>query len=336
MIQYILGFVLCLIPRVVVSHVFFSSNGQPAELYFSGRVALFRLASAVKKQGGTRVVLPDYVCNVVHKAFLEAGLEIDTFPTSNTFEPDIDQIKLSIESSAEPAILCLAPIMGSEGGVEWVLSDEGRGWRARHRITLIIDMCQDFSRARSLAVHNDHASAVITSFNDKSFPGCMGAAVWGDLADCGFDRPGFSEEVKIFRFAIKRVLVSVARTLRYSLGLNVPVPLSSTRPQFDFSYCDAFPYDLHHGAATRLQVGVAAAGVICHGIYASRRKKISVCEAGNVIQTPFSASSPFILVNQFLDTRRRRKLPYALHFDPENSQRPDLKVQHRKGFDDFL
>ncbi|TXH62397.1 MAG: hypothetical protein E6Q84_01380 [Thiothrix sp.] len=326
---------MALLPyRVVVSLFNKALNIQnfliPTRFYFSGRVALYRMALACKKDN-TIALLPDYICNVVPKAFQEAGINISSYPTDLYFEPSIQAIQ-QLAKDQPSVLLCLAPIMGAEGGIAWACSLEGKRWRSQNNITLFIDLSQGISRLKQLSPTDlDQQFVLMASFNNKAFPSVMGAIVMSDIDDPLFITATNAEQLAIVRQLIKRVIQPILSMRRkskdvYSLEQNQP-------SAFEYSYCQQFPYTFAHSGASKLQLAIATAGVWFSRYY--RWCKQRYVQQGLITPqpTPFYLSAPYILAEP-TTAQLKKKAPYACHQQPNCSERPHTPSYHFKGFDD--
>lgn len=333
--QYVLGSLLALLPyRLIVALFKNRLNIQkislPIRFYFSGRVALYRMALACKK-ANTLAILPDYICNVVPKAFQEAGIHISSYPTDQYFEPSIQAIQ-QIAKDQPSVLLCLAPIMGAEGGIAWAFSPEGKRWRSQNNITLFIDLSQGISRLKQLKSSDLGQQIVLmASFNNKAFPSVMGALVISDIDDPSFKAASNFEQQALAKQLVKRIIQPILSRIRkpadsYSLESNAA-------NAFEYSYCEQFPYTFQHSAASKLQIAIATAGLWFSRYY--QWCKQSYIQKGliNPQATPFYHLAPYVLAEP-MSARLRKKAAYADHQQPHYSLRPDTPSYHFKGFDD--
>ena len=333
--QYVLGSLLALLPYKVIVLLFQQALNihnflLPTRFYFSGRVALYRMALACKKDN-TIALLPDYICNVVPKAFQEAGINISSYPTDLYFEPSIQAIQ-QIAKDQPSVLLCLAPIMGAEGGLAWAFSPEGKSWRNQNNITLFIDLSQGISRLKQLS-HTDLGQQLVlmASFNNKAFPSVMGALVISNIDDPFFIAATGSEQLAIVKQLAKRTLKRIFSmrqkpSASYSLAQDHP-------SAFEYSHCQQFPYTFAHSGATKLQVAVATAGLWFGRYYQWCKQRYLQKGLLTLQPTPFYLSAPYILAEP-TTTQLRKKAPYASHDHPNYSERPNTPSYHFKGFDD--
>lgn len=338
LLQYLLGLVLSLVPAGWAMSAFRRKGGPEPRFYFSGRVAIYRLARSLRREAAV-AILPDYICNVLHRAFADAGFEIATYKTNDLFEPFFDDIRDLTEQIGNPVVLCLAPIMGADGGQKWITSSEGRAWRSRNHVTLMFDCCQDITRLFSPDFDGERKYAIVSSFNDKSFAGVMGAVTVSDVDDPEFRPATALESISIGWLLLLRCLLIFVRPIKKVFGSKLALIESGTAgvvsAKYEYSYCNRFPYTLSHSGATGIQVGVGWAGLCCMSWY--RRKKQSYIE-GKILEpvkTPYYMSAPYVVVTNGGGTITKVKLPYAIHDQPSQSLRPVVRAHHFKGFQDF-
>lgn len=334
--QYLIALLLMLLPYRMITALFNRALGikafPPVHFYFSGRVALYRMALACKSHT-TVAFLPDYTCNVVHKAFQTAGISTLTYPTDEYFEPSIHDLQPLVQNHPS-ALLCLTPMMGANGGQSWIFSAEGRAWRAQHRIILFMDLSQDIFRLEQLSAADMGPNTVLmASFNDKAFPGVMGAVVFSDRVDPCYTPPPSSEKRAILKLLIKKSVRRLVR--RLSRPDHTGSASNTDQPRFDYSYCQHFPYTFAHSGASPLQVAVATVGVWFSPYYQWCKQQYLKKGLITPEKTPFYRSAPYVRVRSPAQ-QLRKKSPYAHEDDPENSARPDLLCYHFKGFDDTL
>jgi hypothetical protein len=330
LLQYLCGLFLSVIPARFLERVF-SIYGLPKpRFYFSGRVAIYRLAQSLRKEASV-VLLPDYICNVLYRSFTEAGFEILTYQTNNQFEPSLDEIRSLVSKANRPTVLCLAPIMGAEGGEDWITSTKGREWRDLNKVSLIFDCCQDISRLFSSRFVSEKNFAIVSSFNDKSFPGIMGAVTITDIPDLQYRLATKSEKKKINRL----LLCKIYSYLRHRIASLTCESRAQLISGYDYSYCMDFPYTFRHSGATSTQVGIGVAGMFFRRLYMHRKLNYLKKKILEPVRTPYFLTSPFIMVDgEMQQPKLKIKAPYGIHGRPKESLRPLLKVYHFKGFMD--
>lgn len=290
--------------------------GLACRPFFSGRVALAALA-ALPRFTRRRALVPAYLCNVVALAFERQGFSVHGYDVDPRFEPDAEG--LARQAAALGAdVLVLAPLYGAEGGLRWWLGPAGRAARAAQGLALVLDLCQDAGRLQGLPETGPDC-AVLTSFNDKAFPGAMGAVAWSDLPLPEPPAPGWRASALLNAWVVRRLL-----------GRR-PVPQAEG---FDWSRAERFPYGFDTPGATRLQLALGARGLDALPRWQARRR--AALQAGRVraLDLPHSATAPFVVAAEGDPGLHRAKRPYAKASDPLASLRPALVVRHNKGFED--
>jgi hypothetical protein len=341
LLQYLLGVILSLLPVSWLARGFGRKNRPAPRFYFSGRVAIYRLAQTLRHEVSV-VILPDYICNVLYRVFIDAGFEVISYTTTELLEPSLQDIKYLVHKANRPTVLCLAPIMGAEGGQNWITSPQGREWRNQNKVVLLFDCCQDITRLFNPEFDREKNFAIVSSFNDKSFAGVMGAVVVTDIQDKGFRNATAMESLRIGHLLIFRILspcLKIVRTIILSLICKPKKPdfnsLSVVASEkFDYSYCLDFPHTLSHSGATKLQIGIGVAGLLFRRWYIGR--KINYMERVLVepIRTPFFMTASYVMTDNQDPIKLKSKLPYAIHGRPTESLRPLIKSFHFKGFFD--
>lgn len=290
---------------------------------FSGRTLLAELARLPRFTRRV-VLLPEYLCNVVPMAFERSGWRVATYPVDQNFEPDATDLQARVQRE-QADVLLLAPLYGADGGVVWALSAPGRALRARHGLTLVLDLCQDAGRLADVAgapTGLDRDWAVLTSFNDKSFPGAMGAALWTDGPDWPAPHgPNWWQSAALNAWLLRRLLLPRA-------------PQAAGGDRYEHSQARRFPYGFDVTGASRLQLALGADGLELLPRWQARRRAAASSSRLVPLALPHAAVAPFVVAAPGGCQLQRRKRPYACFDDPARSLRPGLVVVHNKGFDD--
>ena len=304
---------------------------------FSGRVAINVLAKEFKDKG--TVLIPEYICNVVDKAFEESGYQIVRYKLKKDFEPDIDNIVKLIDKNSID-ILLVASLYGS-GKFMDVLNDhtsEIFSKITQQNIQVFIDFAQDFYRIYELDLSYPHYHYIF-SFNDKSFMGMMGAMVVSDydLSDLSYKRLSVKQNIFLFKNYLQKLascylplLITIYRFFRTKGDQN----LSEARQGFEFSYCKTFPYTFINYKVSSMQIFFAWIGIVFLNL--QLKKKISFIKKykTNIQQTRYVNTAAYCIWKGDKDIARKYKSPYAKHSDPYSSMYPNLKIYHNKGFCD--
>jgi hypothetical protein len=326
--QYLIGICLVFCPIKWLENFFVKLKYR--RFYFSGRVAFFRSLVALKTKAHV-LLLPDYICNVLHKAANKAGFDVVTYNTNSLHEPDVFHILDITKKIKKPFILCLAPILGADGGESWITSKKGRNWRSENKVILIFDACQDISRIESKKLLQENNILLISSFNDKSFPGLMGSVVVSDIDDPGYLNFKSICDLKLIKLFCSRVY----SYLKYSLSRLLLLYSNKSRGNFEFSHCNKYPYDFHHNCAMKIQISIAVAGLLLRGFYIARKKSYLKRGLIKPIRTPNWLTSPYAYPLKLKSSQLRKKRPYSLPEDSGKSLRPLSTMIHFKGFEDF-
>lgn len=324
LLQYLIGLVFWVLPRTILVRMFKCSKSR---FYFSARVAIYRIALSLKNKVNVALV-PEYICNVVHFAFLEAGYTLVKYKCDDDFEPNIIEI-VELGNKYPNSILCLAPLYGADGGESWVTTNAGRAWRKKNEIFLIFDICQDFSRAISTNIINENMFAVISSFNNKSFPGLMGALVRSDIRDNAYRLANISESARLLKILAFSCLFFLSNIVLSHFKRHNP------RSRYEYSDCLQFPYDFNHSAAVKIQIAIGLAGKLLLPIYAA--KKSAYLNNRYILpkKTPHFRSSS-IIISKNVNQKLIFKPPYSLQNEPNHSLKPNLNSCYFRGYDDLI
>ncbi len=315
----LLGLLLQALPRKTLQARLagFGPQGVYCRPFFSGRVALASIA-ALPRFSRRVALLPEYLCNVVPLAFERSGWSVHGYAVDERFEPDAPAIAArAAELGAD--LLLLAPLYGADGGLAWWLGDEGRTARGRLGLALVLDLCQDAGALARLPAVLGGDWAALVSFNDKSFPGAMGALTWTDLDLPPPLLPG-----------VGAALQMVARVLRRLLLPHRP----DDERGFEFSNASRFPYAFGTTGPTRLQMALGWVGLSWLPRWQDRRRAAVAAGLVRPVDLPHATAAPFVAVATGDPGRHRIKRPYATAHDAARSLRPHLVVRHNKGFDD--
>ncbi len=289
---------------------------------FSGRTALAALAQAEAVER-RRLLLPAYLCNVVPLAFERHGWTLATYAADEAFT--VDGRALLAQALREGAgTVLVAPLYGGDGGLRWWVSPEASALRRQHGLALVLDLCQDAAWLRELPADLERC-AVLVSFNDKSFPGAMGAALWTDLPVPTPPAPGWP--------VVRALLVWRLLTL---LALWRPGGSARRAPAaaFEFARAQELPYDFSVAGASRLQIALGLLGLALLPRWQARRRRALAGGRVKALAPSLAGAPPFVLVAADDPGLHRVKEPYAVHGDATRSLRPTLRIRHNKGFTD--
>lgn len=315
----LLGLLMQTLPRATLQQrlAAFGPAGAACRAFFSGRVALAAIA-ALPRFTRRVVLLPEYLCNVVPLAFERGGWRVHGYAVDERFEPD--PAALAARAADVGAdLLLLAPLYGADGGMTWWLGDEGRAARERLGLALVLDLCQDAGALARLPPGLGREWAALVSFNDKSFPGAMGALAWSDLDLPAPPPPGPAAALQMAARVLRRLL------LRRAAG---------DERGFEFSYASRFPYAFGVAGPTRLQMALGLVGLQRLSRWQDLRRAAVAAGRVRPLDLPHAATAPFVVAAPGDPGRHRIKRPYATAHDAAQSLRPRLVVRHNKGFDD--
>lgn len=314
---------------------------------FSGRVALFTLASQLRKVSNSSVaLLPDYLCNVVERAFAMAGWEIVKYRTNELLEPDWHELLDAIEHQ-KVGVLVGASVFGSSGLLNF-LSDLLMQEELRKRgVIVVVDLAQDICLIDKLPLDCADFVHAVVSFNDKSFPGAMGGGIlseWEQIRSLSLDSPPRAEAERLYFWFAAKLLDSLRRMLLVWLkGLgkfssNIErAPIS----RYDYSFCRDYPFRIEYRKPIKLQLIMAIIGI--YSLPYLRQKKKKFLSLNLHTPTQFAESAAYLIIDKtktfealVQGTTRSRKLkpPYAIEGNPNSSLRPHDIIVHNKGFDD--
>jgi hypothetical protein len=323
----------------------FEVNGYRFTAEFSGRVALYRLARAIRSdREGAVALIPDYICNVVNIALEQAGFDIRSYTTDDRFEPIRSEIEERLLVDDSISVFLTANVYGSSAFLQGLHEERFRDLVLRRNIHVVVDLCQDISLVDQLPVGYGQNLSSVISFNDKSIPGIMGGGMITRLdVPLPEGMPSLSQTVLLYRMLIlKRIKCLLEKTSVSKIvkGLYDFLFRKSSRPnqrskQYAYSYCRSFPYTIANVGITKIQIIAALIGLRYISQIESRKRRFAL-SCPKVVATRYYDSSPYLVVSSFdsQHSGRKRKRPYAVDRHPEQSLRSDLKVIHNKGFCD--
>ena len=310
----------------------------------SGRVALYKLAQIIHKKTDRDVALiPDYICNVVNTALEKAGFELLTYSTNEYLEPDVDDLMERLRSD-QVGLLLTASVFGSSALLEELKLSSVRDLILQNNIHVIVDLCQDIDLITLLPSNYGENLSAIISFNDKSFLGVMGGGILSKLRlPKTTTRMSCRKQCLLYKQLFFKVFFCLKSKLHHGCsqilrrGINsrssLPKLNFDTRSQYEYSYCENFPYTFELYAMTKLQIIMALIGLSNR----ERLRKVKqefIDECPCIRKTSYFETSAYLIVDCKLDKQRKVKPSYGMHYQPDHSQRPALKIVHNKGFCD--
>lgn len=304
---------------------YFAVPGYQFSARFSGRVALFELASARRKESDAPVALyPDYICNIVPRALTEAGWTAEAYATDERLEADWDGLCDRMRRG-DVGLLVGASVFGSSGLLDDLADSEKRDVLHGLGVQAIADLSQDVRLVHRLPVDARDLVRCVVSFNDKSFPGAMGGGI---LASSSMPAVTGALTGKQRHFLYKRMVRSnLPQRMRRTLG-------KARKEPFEYSLCNAFPFRFSDNfRPSKLQLACAVHGMASLGRYQAAKQRLLGRDAH--LETRFARTAAYLIARDAeTGEGRLRKRSYAIEQDPNTSLRPDDLIVHNKGFGD--
>jgi hypothetical protein len=294
------------------------------EVLFSGRVAINLLAKTLRKDG--RVLMPDYLCNVVEKAFLLENYEILKYSLDELFEPNETEV-LKILRTQKIDVVLFASIYGSGQFLTRLHnpSDTLNKEINRRNISVIIDLAQDLFLTPITKIENRNYHYVF-SFNDKSIRGIMGSLLVSHLSKHII----YPQQQLSLQQNLKLILDWLKKGIKGLIGYYP----KSQKLKFDHSVCRVFPFEYINYKPSIIQVLIALLGTKYMPIYKNRKMNFLKRNKQHVLMTFYCITTPYLVFKNDLLLNRKTKSPYAVNNIPYMSLKPNLKIFHNKGFDD--
>jgi len=296
---------------------------------FSGRAALFDLASTLRRETVVPVALfPEYVCNIVPKALTEAGWIVESYKGNEKLEAEwvylLDRIK-----RGDVGLLVGATVFGSSGLLDDLIVQKNLADLKYFGVRVIVDLAQDIRLVDKLPEYGNDLISSIVSFNDKSFPGIMGGGV---ITNIRLNKVDKLISIKLLYILYKKFII---KTMPIFIKKIVPDNDDKEDLRFEYSFCDHFPFRLSDNyRMTKLQFACAIQGIFQLKKY--EKYKRYFLNQNIHLETRFASSAAYLIVNgdDGLDKNRKRKASYAVEHDMKISVRPTDFILHNKGFDD--
>jgi hypothetical protein len=298
---------------------------------FSGRTALFELASAFRRCTDAPTALyPDYICNIVPRALNEAGWKTEAYPTDERLEADWNELRARLEHG-DIGLLVGASVFGSSGLLDDLADPHNLAILRALKIRVIADLAQDVRLVGQLPEQGNDLISCVVSFNNKSFPGVMGGGI---LAQS----PPAPPDKRMCRAQLTDLYKVMFGSSILKLRGRATMPsIDEAKRGFDYSYCESFPFRLTDNyRPAKLQLASAMLGLLMLDRYCVAKKALLDRKAH--VETRFAAGAAYLVARDasLIEPGRKRKLPYAIEGDPGASLRPDHAIGHNKGFDDHV
>jgi hypothetical protein len=337
MFTHLLGVVLLhLLPRSWLLKILSDKLSYGSYRYspcFSGRVTIYKLAVELQRKYQCRVaLLPDYVCNVVYKALVDAGYECISYSTDSLLEAKKNEIIRLVEEH-KGSVLIGASVYGSSGLLRLLQDKSFIRILKSNEVHTIVDIAQDITLRYHLPESAQNYIHGVVSFNNKSFPGILGGGVLSSVFQF---KPTLQLSMSQLFWLYKRAFFYYYHVYLHRLNRS-----SISKQRLDYSYCNTFPWFIIgcDFALPKISIIFALLGIMFEKkILQSKYKFISLnlhkptCYANSA--TYLMISSNFIRNANVL--MRKRKNPYAVDWSPQFSLRSDEVVVHNKGYFDLI
>jgi len=305
----------------------------------SGRSALSAaLARIADLGGGSTVLVPDYVCNVVHRAVTRAGLRPEVYRTDDEFSADNADIESRLRRGDVAAVV-LVSLFGVQNGRQSIID---RIRRAEDDAFIVLDECQN--AITGLDITPDHRTLIVVSFNMKNILGVMGGAACFGENTLGLESPPRSPLRDLYLECCTLLLMLKqlwSRVARFACGLVGRRGFPD--PTIEHSTCTRLHYDMAVQRIARISLVRAILGMATvarteaarRWNHARFRDFVARSGACQIVPTGLAHVSPFVPLRS-IDRRLIRGLPlkgpYATEEDPSVSLRPDLLVFENEGY----
>ena len=293
--------------------------------FHSGRSGLCETLAQIKSLEPEKhvVLAPAYICNIVHRAIRQAGLELETYPQDDFFLPDETKITDRLSRGDVAAI-----VLGSLFGSECAKQELTKGIRkAGPDVWLILDECQNLRPNTQVLL--DSKSVLLGSFNCKTILGLMGGLV-GISDNCEL-------RIKPKRRGVGKWLQSEFLMVAYAVfqfvrKLNRDKHFSE--PKCEYSECSSFPYEITSQPITKISLVWGWAGAVTLSDRQTARQQCIreiepwfLAHDVEIIPTESFEKAPFVALrgnSQALSTLIPLKGCYGLDDNPNGSQFPRL------------
>lgn len=306
---------------------------------FSGRVALFVIATQLRKNATSPIaLLPDYVCNIVHRAFIMAGWQVVTYRTDEILEADWQEI-LTIIDKQKVGVLVGASVFGSSALLGF-LSESAKQLQLKERsVQVVIDIAQDIRLIDKIPASCSDFLHVVVSFNDKSFPGAMGGGILSKIIyEYQYLSVPLRDKMRLYVWFVRKSLQGIRKLLFSGREESEDLLVVNCGNRFDYSSCDVYPYKIEPLKPLKLQFILAIIGIYSLPYYQKRKKEMT--KRNLHLSTAHSDTAAYLIISRDgvihdnLFGRRVLKPTYAIENDPGTSLRPHYIIVHNKGFAD--
>lgn len=315
---------------VLLTH--FCRGASRVAFFKSGRSALSAVFRALAGRAGvSKVLVPDYICNVVPRAVTLAGLRAVVYKTNDSFEPVLADLDAKLRVPEIGAVV-LASLFGADNtGHDLITHIRFR----RPSIYIVLDDCQNLVLNRHVSV--DKRTVIIFSFNGKTVRGAMG----GGIAYCGRNsdmtvRSGKWRRDLILELAVCMVFAKqCAEALTRKFG-RARRTQECKPPRLEYSHAvGRIHYDMDVQRIAKLSL-VRGLIELRRAPYREARRKhdyarfcafLAHTGVAELVPTASPDRAPFVPVRA-RDISRLTRLPlkgaYAMEGQPSCSGRPDV------------
>jgi hypothetical protein len=215
----------------------------------SGRSALALLFERIKNDSEKKchsVLLPDYICNVVHDAARYSGLKSLTYMTDENYKPVVSDMRDKMLGGG--CCVLLASILGRINNNKKIVSEVRS---VDPQCIIIYDECQNLMGARKIDL--DRNSHIVLSFNNKMTPGLLGGVLVSmnsnDLIKIHVHNNMINWEYNVVM--LLTYLKQNLKELYYAIRAKYPEPSA-----IEFSLCQG-KYSVYPGPISRISLSAA-------------------------------------------------------------------------------
>ncbi len=286
----------------------------------------------------TKILLPDYVCNVVEKSIVLAGFKnILYYEINDNLLPNKSDLFSKIDLY-NPEIVVFAPIFGSYGeeyyNIIKLVSE------SQNHPLILLDFAQDIDIPLPSFV-----DAAVTSFNKKSINGFFGGALIVKK-NLPLKNPVKVKKISIYdewiylrHFLLDFLLKRISRILSILFINEKSIQVVEFEKNFEYSYCKTPPYLITNDEITFISSIVALFELSKIKKYQEIRKKnysiikkyingikgVKVIETERMFHSPYvpiyvEDQKDFLILLSLIDCKKVRwKNPYAKNSNPHDS-----------------
>lgn len=313
---------------------YIDENEYKTSIQFSGRVAIFNVASSLLEKKVKIALVPRYICNVVPMAIERSGLDVVFYETNDKFEPNREELINNIKSYRNCALV-ICPLYGATGGASLLLDKNFVSVLSVSNVTVVIDGCQNFLFIKKLMnTLNDLDLSIffVGSFNNKNVPGLMGGFISAKEEHLSMLISQYSHAKLVnmlvfgFRKYAPNIIRAAIRTLRRKRK-------DQCGNRYEYSSAKSFPYEIINYRPLRIQIAIAWLGLrMLHHYHEEQRRFISAMARNILILPETGSSSHLIWRGGALPNATRTKKTYACYKDLNISPKPELIVIENNGF----